>query len=145
MPARHEELPMTIAFRLMFALPLLCCAVAATAIAHGGARDRDGSYHEEQMDWRQDGKHLRMKSGADGVQVQQANTLRLHDGDTITALGTQPVRTPRALIDGLQARQGHSVALQVRAGDGNTRTVRWSPGEYADLSPPAPPPPAPRP
>lgn len=132
---------MTTTFRLMLALPLLCCALAATAIAHGDAQDRDGSHHEEQMDWRQDGQHLRMKSGADGVQVQQANTLRLHDGDTITALGTQPVRTPQSLTDGLKTQQGHSVALQVRGSDGSTRTVRWSPSEYADLLPPAPPPP----
>lgn len=144
---------MTTTFRLIFALPLLCCAVAATAIAHGDTQERDGSRREDRMDWRQDGQHLRLHGSAQGVQVEEANALRLRQGDMITALGSQPVRTPQSLIAGLKALQGHSVALQVRGSDGNARMVRWSPSEYAGLLPPTPPspplapppPPAPQP
>lgn len=134
MPTRHEALPMTATFRLMFVLPLLCCAVAATAIARGETPPRAAHLEDDRLDSRQDDRQL-----------------RLQGGDSILALDAQPVSTLGALFDGLRGREGHSVALRVRAADGAVRTVRWSPSDSADLlpapppSPPLAPPPAPRP
>jgi hypothetical protein len=150
MPTRHQALPMTATFRLMFVLPLLCCAVAATAIARGETPPRAAHLKDDRLDWRQDDRQLSLQGGPHGVQVAAANVLRLQAGDTILALDAQPVSTLGALFDGLRGREGHSVALRVRAADGAVRTVRWSPSDSADLlpapppSPPLPPPPAPR-
>lgn len=125
--------------RLLFTLPLLCCALAATAIGHGAVKDRDASLHDDRMDWRQDGLALHLRGATDGVLVEATNAFGLKTGDVITTLGRAPVRTVQSLVDALRAQAGHSAALQVRGTDGKVRTVRLSPSQYIDLLPPPPP------
>lgn len=144
---------MTRPLRLLFALPLLCCALAATAIAHGVVHDRDTAVHKDRMDWRQDGLNLRLQGTPAGLRVEAANCFGLKAGDVITTVAGKPMPSVQSLMDTLRSQQGHSLVLQVRSADGQPRTLRWSASDYADLVPPEPPapplppppPPAPRP